>query len=246
MPRRRAQPDVDHDAPDRPDRPPGPGRVDELRRPRPGGHEHRTGGDPRGVGQPDARRAVARPDDAGCRLPDEQSRAAPLGKPRHRPRRGPGRDRVAELEAAGGHVGGERRLEPARGRGVEERGPELGPGRREVGGHPAWTGRIETHEQEPGRLGGEGEPEVRVRGERAVVGHGLEVEVAQRAVEWVLDDPELRPDAPAPIPVRSTRVTTAPASARTAAAAVPTIPPPITTTSGTIDRLTLDTAGSIS
>src|SRR6266550_2557294 len=58
--------------------------------------------------------------------------------------------------------------------------------------------------------------------------------------------PEFRPEAPAAIASRSTRTTRAPASARNAAVAVPTMPPPTTTTSGwgaTPDGATLDGGG---
>ena len=84
------------------------------------------------------------------------------------------------------------------------------------------------HEQ-PARRFREREAE---RGEVAVVRDGLVEERREHLVHRVLHDPELRPEAPAAIASRSYSVTPRPPSARNAASAQPTIPPPTTATSG--------------
>jgi hypothetical protein len=67
------------------------------------------------------------------------------------------------------------------------------------------------------------------------------MEVHEHRVEWVLDHARVRPDAPAAISVRSSSTTRRPVSASFAAHDTPTMPAPMTMTSG---ARSLDLGGS--
>ena len=103
------QRDADDDAPRRPDRPPRPARIDDVRRPRPRGDDHVLGRQPTPVVQLD-------PGDPARSEPGSRCRAHPdVHAEARRPRRvcagrGGGSDRVPDRQTAGRHVHGQRRL----------------------------------------------------------------------------------------------------------------------------------------
>ena len=93
----------------------------------------------------------------------------------------------------------------------------------------AWPAAVFGQQQEAGLAPREGEPAI---GQRAVVLQRGLVQRREDPVEGCWTTPELRPDAPAPISVASTRTTDAPRSAAKAAAEQPMIPPPTMDRSG--------------
>ena len=229
--RRPVEPQLERDAPGRPDRCPGAGRIDQRGRPWSGRHEHGIGGEPPAVVET---HAVATPSPRSPAGPPSRAArcAALLGQRRPCFRRRRRRDRVAGRQPDGGRPVTQRWFEARRARRVRaSRGDSSGTASR-------WRERLRCggvwvaiEEEQPGRLGADGEATVRRRrgpgsgsGSRGRAGRGP----GRTDAGW---RPRFRPDAPAPMAARSTRVTRAPRSARMAAAAQPMIPPPMTTIS---------------
>ena len=156
--------------------------------------------------------------------------AAPLGDRRVGVGRGGRRDRVADPDPAAPHAGRDRRFDRL------ERGParddalELGEriGQRPVDG--ADGGLVRGHVDEAGRLRAEPEPDIG-RGQLAVQADRLAVERREDRVERVLDDAGVRPRRAGRQPVALDQRHGRSGLGEEGAAAAPTIPPPMTTTS---------------
>jgi hypothetical protein len=180
MARRRRDGDRGDDAPDRPDRAPGPGRIDDPRRPR-AGRDHDGSG--RLEGAVRHRHTDNPPILPGeCdRLPEDDLDPAPGGQLRE-PRRGRrGTHRVSDREPARDEVGREGRLELTERGSFDDLRAGVGPGRGPFGCDPVRERPIAADVQQPGRL-------VRHRkrrrggGKRAVLREGRPVELREERI----------------------------------------------------------------
>ena len=163
---------LDRDAPRGVDRSPGARRIDQRRRPRSGGHEHRVGGDRPPIREDDAGRAAAA-FDRPRRRADHDDGPTVLGQRRPRGGGGRGRHREARGEPDGGRAGRERGFEPLELVGLDQVRLELGEGFVDPERLRAGALEVRAQQEQPSRLVADREPVPGDARERAVAGEAL-------------------------------------------------------------------------